>query len=105
MVNAVIHRGAYEKIKGYIDYAKNAKDAKILFGGKMDDSVGYFIDPTIVVTTDPNFKLIQEEIFGIEISMNFLMIRTCTYNIRLSRCRGREDFKLDRSFNGKVAVF
>ncbi|HUU46606.1 MAG TPA: L-glutamate gamma-semialdehyde dehydrogenase [Acidobacteriota bacterium] len=62
--NAVIDKAAYKSIKEYIDHAKSSPDAEILCGGKCDDSVGYFIEPTVVLTTDPRFKLICEEIFG-----------------------------------------
>jgi 1-pyrroline-5-carboxylate dehydrogenase len=63
-INAVIDKGAFDSIKEFIDYAKQSKEAEIVFGGKYDDSVGYFIDPTLVVTTNPHFKLLEEEIFG-----------------------------------------
>lgn len=63
-VNAVIDRKAYDKIKGYIDYIKTQTDAEIIAGGNCDDSVGYFIEPTVVVTTNPKFKTLCEEIFG-----------------------------------------
>ncbi len=63
-VNAVIDKGAFDTITGYIDYIKNADDAEIVFGGNYDDSVGYYIEPTFVVTTNPNFKTMEEEIFG-----------------------------------------
>ncbi len=63
-MNAVIDRGAFETIKGYIDFAKNASDAEILIGGKCDDSVGYFIEPTVILTDNPHFKTMEEEIFG-----------------------------------------
>jgi len=63
-MNAVIDKGAFETISGYIDYIKNANDAEIVFGGNCDDSVGYFIEPTLVVTTNPKFKTMEEEIFG-----------------------------------------
>ena len=63
-VNAVIDKSAFDTITGYIDYAKNANDAEIISGGGYDDSTGYFIEPTTVVTTDPNFKTMEEEIFG-----------------------------------------
>jgi len=63
-LNAVIDKGAFETITGYIDYIKNADDAEIVFGGNYDDSVGYYIEPTFVVTTNPNFKTMEEEIFG-----------------------------------------
>ena len=63
-VNAVIDKNAFKTISGYIDYAKNASDAEIILGGGYDDSKGYFIEPTIIKTTNPKFKTIQEEIFG-----------------------------------------
>ena len=63
-VNAVIDEGAFDTITGYIDYAKKSKAAEILCGGTYDKANGYFIRPTVVLTTDPHFKLIEEEIFG-----------------------------------------
>lgn len=63
-VNAVIDKRAFDKISGYIDHAKNASDAEVIAGGGYDDSVGYFIEPTVIVTTNPSFKTICEEIFG-----------------------------------------
>ncbi|WGS64832.1 L-glutamate gamma-semialdehyde dehydrogenase [Marinitoga aeolica] len=61
-VNAVIDKAAFKKITGYIEYAR--ENAKILVGGEYDDSVGYYIKPTIVLTDDPHFKTMEEEIFG-----------------------------------------
>ena len=52
------------EISEYIEYAKNSKDAKILIGGNCGKSEGYFIEPTVIITTDPNFKTMREEIFG-----------------------------------------
>lgn len=63
-MGAVIDKAAFERIKGYIEYAGNSSEARILAGGVCDDSVGYFIEPTIVETTNPKFKLMEEEIFG-----------------------------------------
>lgn len=63
-VNAVIDRAAFDNITGYIDYVKNSPDAEIIIGGGSDSSKGYFIEPTIVVTNDPHFKTMEEEIFG-----------------------------------------
>jgi len=63
-VNAVIDRKAFDKITGYIDFVKEQSDAEIIAGGTYDDSKGYFIDPTIVVTTNPHFRTMEEEIFG-----------------------------------------
>jgi 1-pyrroline-5-carboxylate dehydrogenase len=61
---AVIDQAAFDRIRRYIDYAKGSTDAEILVGGGSDSSQGYFIQPTVVVTTDPRFKLMTEEIFG-----------------------------------------
>jgi 1-pyrroline-5-carboxylate dehydrogenase len=61
---AVIDENSFDRIMGYVDHAKNSSDAEILTGGKGDKSKGYFIEPTVVVTTDPRFKLMKEEIFG-----------------------------------------
>ena len=63
-MNAVIDKNAFETITSYIDFAKDSKDADFLTGGKYDGSKGYYIDPTIIVTTDPHFKTMEEEIFG-----------------------------------------
>lgn len=63
-INAVISETSFDKIASYIDYAKQAKDAEIIAGGAYDKSKGYFIQPTIIVTTNPKFKSMCEEIFG-----------------------------------------
>ena len=63
-INAVISEQAFDRIAGYIDYAKSAPDAEILVGGDYDKSKGYFISPTVIKTTDPKFKTMSEEIFG-----------------------------------------
>ena len=63
-INAVIDKNAFDTISEYIEYAKNAEDAEIISGGVCDDSVGYFIEPTTILTTNPNFKTMEEEIFG-----------------------------------------
>jgi len=62
--NAVIDKAAYKSIKSYIDHAKASDDAEIITGGNCDDSIGNFIDPTTIVTTNPKFKSMEEEIFG-----------------------------------------
>lgn len=63
-INAVIDESAFDTITEYIDFAKNAKNAEIICGGEYDKSSGYFIKPTVVVTIDPKFRLMEEEIFG-----------------------------------------
>lgn len=63
-VGAVISRRSFDKIQGYIDFARNSDDAEILCGGGCDDSVGYFVEPTVVLAKTPHFKTMEEEIFG-----------------------------------------
>jgi 1-pyrroline-5-carboxylate dehydrogenase len=63
-MSAVIDAAAYESIKEYIDHAKASPAAEIVAGGGCDDSKGYFIEPTVVLTSDPAFRLLKEEIFG-----------------------------------------
>jgi len=63
-MGAVIDKGAFETITGYIKFAKASDEAEIITGGNFDDSKGYFIEPTTIVTTNPKFKTMQEEIFG-----------------------------------------
>ncbi len=63
-VNAVIDGRAFDKIASYIDYCKAQPDAEIITGGNYDKSVGYFIEPTTVVTSNPKFRTMCEEIFG-----------------------------------------
>ena len=61
---AVIDRGSFNKLKGAVDRAKDSNDCTILAGGGADDSTGYFIDPTVIVTEDPRYETMQEELFG-----------------------------------------
>ncbi len=63
-INAVIDERAFDKIAGFIDYAKTQSDAEIIVGGGYDKSAGYFIEPTVIVTTNPKFRTLCEEIFG-----------------------------------------
>ncbi len=63
-MSAVIDKGAFKSITEYIDYAKSSDEAEIITGGNYDDTNGYFIEPTTIVTTNPRFKTMEEEIFG-----------------------------------------
>ncbi len=63
-MNAVIDEKAFNRICGYIEKAQQSPDATVIFGGKCDKSVGYFIDPTVIHTTNPHFITMEEEIFG-----------------------------------------
>lgn len=63
-MSAVIDQNAFDSIKSYINFAQNSSDAKIIYGGGCDDSKGFFIEPTVILTSNPKFKTMQEEIFG-----------------------------------------
>ncbi|MCO6500318.1 MAG: L-glutamate gamma-semialdehyde dehydrogenase [Vicingus serpentipes] len=63
-INAVIDERSFDKIAAYIDYIKEQDDAEIICGGNYDKSKGYFIEPTVVKTTNPQFRTMCEEIFG-----------------------------------------
>ena len=63
-INAVIDERAFDKISNYIAQAKKDSDVEIVVGGGYDKSKGYFIEPTVLVTSDPQYRTMQEEIFG-----------------------------------------
>ncbi|AFR35777.1 NAD-dependent aldehyde dehydrogenase [Riemerella anatipestifer RA-CH-1] len=63
-VNAVIDKNSFEKCKGYIERANQASDAEVVLGGKTDDSKGWFVHPTVILTTNPKYESMVEEIFG-----------------------------------------
>jgi 1-pyrroline-5-carboxylate dehydrogenase len=63
-MGAVIDEKSFDKIKGYIDRAKASPDCKIVAGGGTDKSLGYFVQPTVIVTTNPKYESMCEEIFG-----------------------------------------
>jgi len=63
-VNAVIHEGSFDKIAHYIDAAKADKDADVIIGGGHDKSVGYYIEPTVIVAKSPTYATMTTELFG-----------------------------------------
>eukprot|EP01114_Cavostelium_apophysatum_P021305 TRINITY_DN739_c0_g1_i1.p1 TRINITY_DN739_c0_g1~~TRINITY_DN739_c0_g1_i1.p1 ORF type:complete len:552 (-),score=153.58 TRINITY_DN739_c0_g1_i1:52-1707(-) len=62
-LGAVIDKNSFNNIKGYIDEAKKSADCEVI-GGKYDDSVGYFVDPTLIICKNPKYRSMEEEIFG-----------------------------------------
>ncbi len=84
LINAVIDKKSYDKIKAYIDFSNANADSQIIYGGKCDDSHGYFIEPTIIKTTDPLFKTMQEEIFGPVLTV--YVYKDSEYESTLSMC-------------------
>lgn len=63
-MNAVIDEASFDNIINYIEYAKNSSEAQIICGGNGNKSIGFFVDATIIETTNPHFKTMEEEIFG-----------------------------------------
>ncbi|MFA5850846.1 MAG: L-glutamate gamma-semialdehyde dehydrogenase [Bacteroidales bacterium] len=63
-INAVIDEASFDNIASYIEFAKESFEADIIFGGTYDKSEGYFVSPTLIKTTNPHFKSMEEEIFG-----------------------------------------
>ena len=63
-VTAVIHEGSFDKLAAYIDQAKADADAEVIIGGDYDKSKGYFITPTVILTTNPHYKTMETELFG-----------------------------------------
>ena len=63
-VTAVIHKGSFDKLASYIDQAKADADADVVIGGDYDKSKGYFISPTVILTTNPHYKTMETELFG-----------------------------------------
>ncbi len=63
-INAVIHERAFDKLAKYIDQAKKDKKAEVVIGGNYDKSKGYFIEPTVILTTDPKYTTMVTELFG-----------------------------------------
>jgi 1-pyrroline-5-carboxylate dehydrogenase len=63
-INAVINEAAFDKITQYITQAKQSPECTIIAGGNFDKTKGYFIEPTVIVTTNPRYTTMSEEIFG-----------------------------------------
>ncbi|MFJ1410198.1 L-glutamate gamma-semialdehyde dehydrogenase [Capnocytophaga canimorsus] len=63
-ITAVIHESSFDKLAKYIDQAKKDKDAEVFVGGNYDKSKGYFIEPTVIVTTNPKYTTMETELFG-----------------------------------------
>jgi 1-pyrroline-5-carboxylate dehydrogenase len=63
-ITAVIHEGSFDKLAKYIDGAKSDSNAEVVIGGNYDKSKGWFIEPTVIVTTDPKYVTMETELFG-----------------------------------------
>ena len=95
-MGALINQDAFDKVKSYIQYAKDHNEEyEILFGGRCDDSDGWFVEPTVVVTTNPKAKLMTEEIFGPVLTV--LVYPDYSYESILSLCNDSTDYALTGS--------
>jgi 1-pyrroline-5-carboxylate dehydrogenase len=63
-ITAVIHEGSFDKLASYIEQAKKDKEATVVVGGSYDKSKGYFVEPTVILTTDPHYSTMETELFG-----------------------------------------
>lgn len=63
-VTAVIHEGSFDKLAKAIEDAKAAQDAEVIIGGNYDKSTGYFVEPTVILTTNPKYATMETELFG-----------------------------------------
>ena len=63
-ITAVIHEQSFDKLVDYIEQAKTDKDAEVIAGGGYDKSKGYFVEPTLILTTNPKYKTMETELFG-----------------------------------------
>ena len=63
-ISAVIDEKSFDKISMYIDNANDSNDAEVIIGGTYDKTKGYFIEPTVILTSDPHYATMREEIFG-----------------------------------------
>ncbi|GAA0755999.1 L-glutamate gamma-semialdehyde dehydrogenase [Psychroflexus lacisalsi] len=63
-MGAVIHEQSFDKLSSFIERAKKSDEAEIIVGGKCDKSKGYFVEPTVIVTTNPQYETMVEELFG-----------------------------------------
>lgn len=98
-MGAVIDQKAFNSIKEYIDFAKNASDAEVIQGGKCDDSKGYFIEPTLIHTTNPKFKTMEEEIFGPVLTI--YVYKDEDYEAALKLCDETSPYALTGAIFGK----
>ncbi|EDM44174.1 delta-1-pyrroline-5-carboxylate dehydrogenase [unidentified eubacterium SCB49] len=82
-ITAVITEGSFDKLASYIDQAKKDENAEIIIGGGYDKSEGYFIEPTIIVTTDPNYTTMTTELFGPVVTIYVFEDKDWTETIKL----------------------
>ena len=101
-INAVIDESSFDNIASYIDYAKNSPEAEIIFGGEYDKSIGYFVKPTLIKTTYPHFKSMEEEIFGPVLTV--FVYEDNEINAALDYCDSTSPYALTGAVFGKDRI-
>lgn len=101
-INAVIDESSFDNIASYIDYAKNSPEAEIIFGGEYDKSIGYFVKPTLIKTTNPHFKSMEEEIFGPVLTV--FVYEDNEINAALDYCDSTSPYALTGAVFGKDRI-
>ncbi|OQA66065.1 MAG: 1-pyrroline-5-carboxylate dehydrogenase [Firmicutes bacterium ADurb.Bin262] len=96
-VSAVIDRAAFDKNKRYLEYIKASPDAEIICGGGCDDTKGFFVEPTVVLTSDPAYKTMTEEIFGPIITL--YVYEDERYEEMLDVCANASEYGLTGAFH------
>lgn len=92
---AVIDKAAFDSISNYINYTRENSGGEIIIGGQCDDSVGYFVEPTVILATDPHFKTMVEEIFGPVLSI--YVYEDAAYEETLELCSSSSMYALTGS--------
>lgn len=82
-VNAVIDEASFDNLAAYINRAKQSTDAEILIGGNCDKSVGYFVEPTVIVVNKPDYETMCDELFGPVLSVFVYEDKDYTDTLRL----------------------
>ena len=94
-MGAVIDQASFDNIKAYIRTARESSEAEIILGGTCNDETGFFVDPTIIVTTNPHFKTMEEEIFGPVITI--YVYEDDDYAVALDLCESTSPYALTGS--------
>lgn len=98
LMAAVIDETSFDKIKSYVDRAKESKECEIVTGGKCDKSKGYFIEPTIIKTTNPKYETMETELFGPV--MTIYVYEDNKYEETLELCNSTSPYALTGSIFG-----
>ncbi|MBN1126678.1 MAG: L-glutamate gamma-semialdehyde dehydrogenase [Sedimentisphaerales bacterium] len=83
-MNAVIDKASFKNTKECIERAKQAPDAEVIYGGNCDDSTGYFAEPTLIVTSNPTYETMVNEIFAPVLTV--YVYKDCDYELTLELC-------------------